>query len=174
MLATIRPADDTQQCHHDVVLGRRWVGVPRPVQFVAGAEVLLFGYGAAVHVVQLGAGGLHPYPWAPTWLAIYFTSLTLADPMAAVLLCLRRTSGLYLGAAVLVTDALANGYAIYELDGGTAMARASQVIISLMAVASLALAPRVRPWLSPYAGNRLRTRTPGPLPSEPEPERRDR
>jgi hypothetical protein len=123
--------------------------VPRDVQFIVGAEALVLGYGGAVHAIQLVVRGFHPYLWAPTWLAIYFTSLTLADPLAVVLLWARRASGLYLGGAVLVTDAVANGYAIYGLPGGSATARISQAIISLMAVAALALAPRVRPWLLP-------------------------
>jgi len=131
------------------MLGRKWAGVPRGVRFTVAAEAMVFAYGAAVHVIQLVAGGLRPYQWAPTWLAIYFTSLTLADPLAAALLWTRRASGLYLGGAVLVTDALANGYATYALPRGGTTAQISQAIISLMAIAVLASAPRVRPWLSP-------------------------
>lgn len=123
--------------------------MPPDVQFIVAAEAVVLGYGGVVHVIQLVAGGFRPYLWAPAWLAIYFTSLTLADPLAAVLLWTRRASGLYLGGAILVTDALANGYATYALPGGGATARISQAVISLMAIAALASAPRVRPWLLP-------------------------
>jgi hypothetical protein len=131
------------------VLGRGWAGVPRTVQLIVGAEVLVLGYGGIVHVVQLVAEDLHPYGWAPTWLAAYFTSLTVLDPLAAALLWARRAAGLYLGAAVLITDAVANGYASYGMPGGPTSARVSQAIISLVAIAALAVATRVRRWLRP-------------------------
>lgn len=83
------------------------------------------------------------------WLAVYFTSLTVVDPLAAVLLCARRTAGLYLGVLVLVTDALANGYAVYGLPGAPPVARVSQVVVSTMAIAALATAPYVHRWLRP-------------------------
>ena len=127
--------------------------MPRRVQLIAAAGVVVLGYGGIVHLVQLVANNPNPYPWAPAWLAVYFTSLTVADPLAAALIWARRKCGLYLGIAVLLTDAIANGYAIYGLDGGTATARVSQLIISLMAVASMALAPSMRPWLLPTQGN---------------------
>ncbi len=132
-----------------LVLGRSWADVPRSLQFVVGAQVVVLAYGGFIHVVQLIAGGLHPYSWAPPWLAIYFTSLTLADPLAAALLWARRASGLYLGVAVFVTDALANGYAVLVRDESPVVARISLVLISVLAVASVALAPRLRPWLLP-------------------------
>jgi hypothetical protein len=52
-------------------------------QFIAGAEVLMLSYRTVVHIVQFVVGGFHPYSWALTWLAVYFT---LADPLAAALL----------------------------------------------------------------------------------------
>jgi hypothetical protein len=131
--------------------------------------VVVLGYGGVVHVVHLVVGSFHPYSWAPTWLAIYFTSLTLADPLAALLLAARRASGLYLGAVVLVTDAVANGYAIYGLGSGTAVARVSQAMISFMAVAALALAPCVRSWLWPGAvRSSMRQVTRTAAPGEPQ------
>ncbi|MGC9665165.1 hypothetical protein ACNTMW_01255 [Planosporangium sp. 12N6] len=129
------------------MLGQRWEGVPRRVRLIVGAEALVLGYGAGVHVVQLASQGFHPYSWAPSWLAIYFTSLTLADPLAAILLWLRRTAGLYLAVCVLVTDALANGYAVYALQAGSAVAHASQAVISFLAVTALSTGPLVHPWL---------------------------
>ena len=129
------------------MLGRRWAGVPHAVQLIAGVQILVLSYGTVVHVVQLVAAGFQPYSWAPTWLAAYFTSLTLADPLAAWLLWAGRIAGLYLAAAVLVTDAVTNGYAIYGLHGGTATARVSQAIISLLAVTALVTAPRIRRWM---------------------------
>ncbi|MEW2330728.1 hypothetical protein AB0880_23300 [Micromonospora chersina] len=126
---------------------RRWRGIPPNIRLVVTVEVAVLSYGGVVHLVQLATGGWPPYRWAPTWLAIYFTSLTLLDPLAASLLWARRTIGLYLGILILVTDAAANGYAVYGLSGATATARISQAIISLLALAAVTTAPRVRPWM---------------------------
>jgi hypothetical protein len=125
---------------------RRWWDVPRNIRLVVAVQVAVFSYGGVVHLVQLATGGWPPYVWAPTWLAIYFASLTLLDPLAASLLWARRTIGLYLSSLVLVTDAAANGYAVYGLSGATTTARISQAIISLLALATVITAPRVRPW----------------------------
>ncbi|MEO3744011.1 hypothetical protein [Plantactinospora sp. B5E13] len=92
-----------------------------------------------------------PYPWAPTWLALYFASLTLWDPLAATLLAFRRRSGLYLGCLVLVTDAIANGYANYLLPAGSALSRVGHAVITLAAVGAVLTAPRLGPWLCPAA-----------------------
>lgn len=108
-----------------------------------------------MHVIHLATGGWPPYRWAPTWLAIYFTSLTLLDPLAASLLWARRAIGLYLGCFVLVTDAVANGYAVYGLSGATGTARIAQAIVSLLALAAVITAPGVRRWM--HAVPRTRT-----------------
>jgi hypothetical protein len=119
--------------------------VPRSIRMIVLAEAAVLLYGGVVHVVQLAAGDR--YGWAPTWLAIYFMALTVVDPLAAVLLLLRRRAGLYFGVAVLVTDAAANGYAVYGLSYGPAVAAVGQAIISVLALAMLVTAPMVRPWL---------------------------
>ena len=113
----------------------------RPVRF---GLVAVLAYGTVVHVVQLFSWP--PYPWAPGWLAAYFVSLTVFDPLAAGLLLARRAAGLYLAIAVLASDALANGYAVYGpagADTGTA-ARVGQAVISLLAVATVICAPWLR------------------------------
>lgn len=91
-------------------------------------------YGTAVHVWQLVSGG---YPWAPVWLAVYFTSLTLLDPIAAALLLRRRRGGHLLAAFVLVTDSIANGYATYVLGAGGAAAKVAHAVITALAALSL-------------------------------------
>ena len=128
---------------------RGWRGVPRSIGAVVAFQTAVLSYGGVVHVVQLATGGWPPYQWAPTWLATYFTSLTLLDPLAATLLWARRATGLYLSILVFVTDAAANGYAAYGLTGATATAaaRTSQAIISVLALATMITAPWVRPWM---------------------------
>lgn len=102
-----------------------------------------------MHLAQLIGSGFDPYPLAPGWLAAYFVSLTLLDPLAAVLLLQRRRAGLILGCAVLLTDAGANAYADYVLDPrpGITAGRVGQAVITLLALALCAGAPRLWPWL---------------------------
>jgi hypothetical protein len=125
----------------------RWRGAPRGVRVLVAVQAGVLAYGGVVHVVQLATGGWPPYAWAPAWLAVYFASLTLFDPLAAGLLLAWRASGLYLGSLVLVTDAAANGYATYGLDEGGGVARLAQAVIGALALCSLLVLRRARPWM---------------------------
>ena len=120
-------------------------GVRRAVRLTSA----VLGYGTVVHVAQLVVGGWEPYPSVPGWLAVYFVSLTVLDPLAAVLLLLRRRVGLLLACAVMVTDAAANGYASYVVDqrAGLTAGRVGQAVITLLALALVAAAPALWPWL---------------------------
>ncbi|MGC4814827.1 hypothetical protein ACLQ29_30315 [Micromonospora sp. DT228] len=114
------------------------------------AAAWVFAYGGIVHlgdVLGVRPGG--PSPSTPGWLMWYFTSLTVFDPLAALLLALRRLEGLVLGCVVLATDAVANGYANYVLDvaPGVTLGRIGQAVITVLAVALVTAAPRVAPWL---------------------------
>lgn len=131
----------------------RWAGVPDGVRRAILVASAVFVYGTVVHVVQLVAGGRDPYPSLPRWLAVYFVSLTVLDPVAAVLLLRRRRAGLLLGCAVLATDAAANGYANYVIDAsaGATAGRVGHAVITLLALALLLVAPRLWPWLRPAA-----------------------
>ena len=114
------------------------------------AAVCVFAYGGIVHLGDLlGVRPGGPPASTPTWLALYFTSLTVLDPLAALLLALRRIEGLLLGCAILATDAAANGYANYVLDStpGVTAGRIGQSVITLLAVALIVVTPRVGPWL---------------------------
>ena len=113
----------------------------------------VLGYGTVVHLVQLLVGGGNPYPSVPAWLATYFVLLAVLDPLAAVLLLLRRRAGLMLGCAVMVTDAAANGYANYAIDAGVGVTvgRVGHAVITLLALALLVATPRLWPWLRPVA-----------------------
>lgn len=125
---------------------RRWRGVPRGIVAAIVAEALVLAYGGVVHVIQLAAGW-PPYPWAPVWLAAYFTLLTVLDPLAALLLLGRRPAGLYLAGFVLVTDASANWYAVYRLARGIPASKIAHAVICGLAVGSLLLARQARPWM---------------------------
>ncbi|MCG5460481.1 hypothetical protein AB0K35_14565 [Micromonospora sp. NPDC053740] len=137
----------------------RWGGVPLAVRCVVAVAVLVFAYGTAVHVVQLLLPQFGPQLALPGWLTFYFTSLTVWDPLAALLLAARRVQGLVLGCAVLVTDAAANGYANYVLDpaAGVTPGRIGQAVITGLAVGLVALSPWLAPW---FVGSRSRSGRP--------------
>ncbi len=120
----------------------QWVDAPRRVRVVAAATVLLLAYGTVVHVVQLLAAGLAPYPELPGWLRGYFIALTVLDPLAAVLLARARRTGVVLAVAVLVTDAAANGWANLALDAspGLTAGRVGTTVITGLALVLLAAA----------------------------------
>ncbi|MEU8210584.1 hypothetical protein AB0B85_15440 [Micromonospora sp. NPDC049044] len=129
----------------------RWRGTPLAVRLVVAAAVLVFAYGTVVHVAQLLVPELGPPLDLPGWLTVYFTSLTLWDPVAALLLAARRAVGLALGCAVLVTDAAANWYANYVLDpaAGVTAGRIGQAVITALAVALVVLTPWLMRWFVP-------------------------
>lgn len=128
---------------------RRWHDAPAPARRAVLGLVLVLAYGTWVHLVHLATSGGDPYPtprgWLPLpgWLRVYFVALTALDPLAAALLALRRRSGVVLAVVVLVTDAVANGYANYALDPavGITPGRVGQAVITVLALAALALAP---------------------------------
>ena len=82
----------------------RWRGAPQPVRVAAAALVIILAYGTAAHLVHLASSGFDPYPEVPGWLRTYFVALTLADPLAAVLLAWRTRVGVVLAVAVLVSE----------------------------------------------------------------------
>lgn len=127
-----------------------WSGVPGRVRLAVAVVVAVLSYGTIVHIVQLVDSWPRPYDWAPPWLATYFVSLTALDAVAAVLTAARRARGLQLAVLVLVTDALANGYAGYSGMGSPGVAaRVGQAVVSLLALASLVAYRHIRPYLRP-------------------------
>lgn len=139
----------------------RWIGAPPSVARVALGLVIVLAYGTAVHVVQQVATGFDPYPGLPGWLRSYFTSLTVLDPLAAVLLARRHRVGVVLAVALLVSDAAANGVANYVLDpaAGVTAGRLGHAVITMLAVAACFVAPRLWGHALPLSD---RAGTPGP------------
>ena len=109
----------------------------------AVATVLVLAYGTVVHVVQLALAGGDPYPDLPGWLRGYCVSLTVLDPLAALLVARRRRSGVALAVAVLVSDAAANGWANHVVDpaDGLTAGRVGHAVITVLAVGLLMAAP---------------------------------
>jgi hypothetical protein len=135
----------------------RWDGAPRPAQVAAAVLVLVLAYGTVVHVQLAAAGGI-PHPDLPGWLRAYFVSLTLLDPLAAGLVLLRRRSGVVLAVTVLVSDAAANGWANHVLDpaSGVTAGRVGQAVVTLLALALLAVTPALWRATAPLSPRRAR------------------
>jgi hypothetical protein len=122
--------------------------VPRTIRLAVTVQAVVLTYGGVVHVVQVVSGGWPPYAWAPPWLAVYFTALTVFDFVAASLLLARRSVGLRLAVVIFLSDAAANWYATYRVLDPTAAAQVAQAVISVLALASLIIARCARPWMS--------------------------
>lgn len=82
---------------------------------ITGVLVAGFLVGTTTHLLHLVTVGWIVFDAAPTWMNVYWTTLTALDPLAAVLLILRRPVGLALGAAIIVSDVAINSYALYGL-----------------------------------------------------------
>ena len=84
-------------------------------QTVVGVLVAGFAIGTITHTLHLVNVGWVVFDDAPVWMNVYWTALTALDPLAAVLLLWRRTAGLALGAAIIVSDVAINSHALYGL-----------------------------------------------------------
>lgn len=117
----------------------------RLLRWVRLFYIALFGYGTAVHVVQLA---IDAYVGLPTVLTWFFTALVILDPLAAVLLWLRPTVGAVVGSAVLLADAAANGWANFVLDPADGMTpgRVAVVLVAGLGAVLAVLAARFSAW----------------------------
>ena len=84
-------------------------------RIVVGVLVAGFAIGTVTHTLHLINVGWVVFDAAPTWMNVYWTTLTGLDPLAAVLLLYRRPVGLALGAAIILSDVGINSYALYGL-----------------------------------------------------------
>lgn len=100
--------------------------------------------GAVAHVTDLLLHGLQPYDWAPTWLNLYWSSLTLLDPLAAALLISGKRRGTDLACAIVTTDLAANWYATYSLQHSSLSAQPGLQRLLVFTALVLGTAPFVR------------------------------
>lgn len=85
----------------------------------AALAVYLAAFAAAsfFHASDVVRWGLLPYDHAPRWINVFWTSLTLLDPLVIALLVTgRRRLGLALAALVMAADVAVNSYAFFVLD----------------------------------------------------------
>lgn len=79
--------------------------------------VLGFLVGTTTHTADLILGGLNAYSGFPPGIRLFWVTLTILDPVTAVLIILRRRSGVVLGSAVMVADISVN-WTVFALLGG--------------------------------------------------------
>jgi hypothetical protein len=98
-----------------------WRQYPRAVKILFPVYALCFLFATWNHAVDLRNGGFLPYTYAPLPFNIYWTSLTLLDPLAALLLFLLPYHGMVLAVLIMVSDIAVNLYATYVLFPGAMM-----------------------------------------------------
>jgi hypothetical protein len=91
----------------------------RATGIVLGIWVLCFLVGTFTHTRTLLGHGWLPHDWVPLPVNIFWTLLTFADPLAALLLLVRRNAGIVLGLAIMISDVAINTWVAsrFGLDG---------------------------------------------------------
>ena len=87
---------------------------PSASAIVLGVWVLCFLIGTFTHTRTLLSQGWLPYDWVPMPVNIFWTLLTFADPLAALLLLWRRNAGIVLGLAIMISDVAINTWVAYH------------------------------------------------------------
>lgn len=72
------------------------------------AYVMAFGVATICHLFDIARGGWLPYTRYALGLNVFWTSLTVLDPMAIVLLWKRRRAGLCLALLIITADVAVN------------------------------------------------------------------
>ncbi|MFB7913180.1 hypothetical protein [Streptomyces sp. NPDC056061] len=139
----------------------------RAVALVWAYAAGLLLVGSVAHITDLLRHGLRPYPWAPDWLNLYWSSLALFDTLAAALLLRGRRAGVDLACTVMATDLAANGYAAYGVQHSTFLDQPGLQRLTLFAVLVLGTAPFVRRHLPPAGRIPPPAPIPPPVPTPP-------
>jgi hypothetical protein len=70
------------------------------------------------HISDIFKGGFLPYHYAPFLLNMYWTALTLIEPIAIIAIVLKRKLGVYLCIAIIVSDVFINFFSTLAYFGG--------------------------------------------------------
>lgn len=114
-----------------------------------------FLIGTASHVLDLISGGTDAYDEFPTPLRMFWLSLTVLDPLTALLLLLRKLAGIILGVVVILADIAVNWTVFFTIGGNPLFGVVNQ---TLFAVFLLATAPVLWRWLRSVQEQRRRPR----------------
>ena len=72
-----------------------------------------FLIGTVTHALDIFHNGWLPYDFRPLPWHIYWTSLVILDPLAALLIWLRERWGVVLGVAIMASNVLVNAYTAF-------------------------------------------------------------
>lgn len=72
-----------------------------------------FLIGTSTHTLDIWHNGWLPYEFRPLPWNIYWTSLVILDPLAALLIWLRENFALRLGVLIMTSNVLVNGYTAF-------------------------------------------------------------
>jgi hypothetical protein len=113
--------------------------------------VWVLGYlvGTTTHVADLVVGGSEPYAGFPTAVRVFWVSLTVIDPLTAVLLVLRRRLGVVLGVVVILADLAVNWTVFAMFDG---LSPAGLVNLTAFGAVVVATASPLWAWFGGPAG----------------------
>ena len=104
-----------------------------------------FLVGTITHVLDLADGGVDTYGEFPPALRVFWISLTLLDPLAALLVVLKRRAGIALGLAIIVSDIAVNWTVFFTIGGHSLFGVVTQ---SSFAVFLLSTAVPLWRWMS--------------------------
>ncbi|MDR6866581.1 hypothetical protein J2Y69_001174 [Microbacterium resistens] len=102
-----------------------------------------FLIGTASHILDLIAGGTDTYGGFPPALRAFWLSLTVLDPLTALLVLLRKRAGIILAIVVMLTDIAVNWTVFFTIGGNPLFGVVNQ---TLFAVVLLATAPALWKW----------------------------
>lgn len=110
--------------------------------------VWVLGYlvGTTTHVADLVLGGFEPYAGFPTAVRVFWVSLTVVDPLTAVLLLMRRRLGVVLGVVVILVDLVVNWTVFATFDG---LSPVGLINLTLFGVVVLTTARPLWTWFGP-------------------------
>ncbi|MFT4051676.1 MAG: hypothetical protein QM677_05425 [Microbacterium sp.] len=105
-----------------------------------------FSIGTVSHVLDLISGGTDTYGGFPPALRVFWLSLTALDPLAVVLLLLRKRVGVVLGLLIILADITVNWTVLVAIGGNPLFGVVNQ---TLFAAFLLITAPALWRWFAP-------------------------
>jgi hypothetical protein len=78
------------------------------VKIIFAIYIFGFSYGTINHVIDIHRDGLLGYDYVPLVINIYWTTLTLLDPLAIILLLFFPLPGMILSVLIMITDLAVN------------------------------------------------------------------
>ena len=101
------------------------------IQFVWIAGFLV---GTTTHIIDLVSGGMNTYGEFPVPLRVFWISLTVLDPLTAMLVLLRKRAGVVLALAVILVDIAVNWTVFITVDDSPLIGVVDQTVFAAVLV----------------------------------------